>query len=131
MTDLLDVTGVWYGKWSAESRLVKPNAFIAHLQENHGRIGGTITEPNLQQEGIHRADIDGMRSGADVQFVEQYDGTGRLSHSVDYSGQVDSSGTSITGTWSLQRYSGGFVMTREQFSTDELEDEREEELAIC
>ncbi|GAA0315820.1 hypothetical protein GCM10009087_27890 [Sphingomonas oligophenolica] len=122
MNDTLDVSGVWYGRWNADNRIVRPNRFIAHLVEGGGQFAGTTSEPDLSQRaGIILAFVEGARAGAEIRFVKQYDGTGRLSHSVLYSGRINGAGTEIHGTWRFSSYSGSFRMERERFAAGELE----------
>ncbi|MES2021943.1 MAG: hypothetical protein V4460_11630 [Pseudomonadota bacterium] len=123
MTDPRDVTGVWYGRWTATDRRIMPNSFIATLQESASLVSGTITEPDREQAGLLRAIVDGTRTGGQIEFTKTYDGSGRLAHSVEYSGTVNAPGTEIAGLWRLAGYSGRFSMTREQFDADALMDD--------
>ncbi|GAA0728743.1 hypothetical protein [Sphingomonas japonica] len=119
-----DVSGVWYGSYSSTNRWVRPNRFIALLSEQGGAFAGTITEPDAEGiTDILRADVTGTRSGATVHFTKRYDGASWTRNIVQYSGRIDDAGTEITGEWSFSHYSGGFVMTRENFATEQLEDE--------
>lgn len=122
MSDTLDVSGVWYGRWNADDPRVRPNRFIAHLAEGGGQFAGTTTEPDLRRRsGIILALVEGARAGPEIRFVKQYDGSGRLAHSVLYSGRINGMGTEIGGTWRFSSYSGSFTMQRERFTTEELE----------
>ena len=121
----MDLTGVWYGAWTA-AHPVYPNSFIANLVETFSLFSGSITEPDVgRRPAIFRAFVEGARAGGDIRFVKRYDGSGRLSHAVLYTGKINSSGTEIAGTWHFSTHSGGFTMQRESFTTEELE-EREE-----
>ena len=125
MSDPRDLTGVWYGAWTA-THPVYPNSFIANLVEAHGQVSGSITEPDVyRRPAIFRAFVEGARAGPEVRFVKQYDGSGKPSHAVLYTGQINSSGTEVTGTWHFSTHSGSFTMQRESFTAEELE-EREE-----
>ena len=125
MSDPRNLTGVWYGAWTANFPFY-PNRFIANLAEAHGQVSGSITEPDIyRRPAIFRAFVEGARAGPEVRFVKQYDRTGRLSHAVLYTGQVNGTGTEITGTWHFSTHSGSFTMQRESFTAEELE-EREE-----
>jgi hypothetical protein len=44
---------------------------------------------------------------------------------VLYTGQINGTGTEITGIWHFSTHSGNFIMQRESFTAEEL-DEREE-----
>ncbi|QIG80136.1 hypothetical protein [Stakelama tenebrarum] len=129
MTDQRDLTGVWYGRYEAELWDEK-NGFIAHLEELGGAVNGTITERDTTGAvAIRRAEVHGTRSGATVQFVKQYDGTGGHVHAIRYSGRVDDEGTRITGGWQIAWARGSFTMEREKFDADLLEAEDAEEVA--
>lgn len=124
MNDPQDVTGVWYGRYFASSFGVDENSFIAHLDETAGEISGTITEPdNTGMEEVRRAFVDGARTGARLRFMKQYDPAGALAHSVAYSGTINDDGTEVTGEWRFSGYHGSFVMNREAFRTEELDEE--------
>lgn len=122
MTDKRDVSGVWYGSFAGPG--VVPNRFIATLEERGGHIVGTITEPDERgNTDILRADVSGVRIGQQVNFLKQYDGAAHAGHAIDYSGQIDIEGTEISGEWRFARYSGPFVMQREQFGEELLAEE--------
>ncbi|MBX3594569.1 hypothetical protein [Sphingomonas sp.] len=129
MNDPRDLSGVWYGRYFATSWGVEENSFIAHLEDEGGAFVGTITEPDTTGAAdIRRAFIDGSRSGASLRFTKQYDPAGPLAHAVAYSGTVTDDGTEVTGEWRFSGYHGSFVMCREIFSYDELEERAETEL---
>ncbi|WBY08999.1 hypothetical protein PIB19_06310 [Sphingomonas sp. 7/4-4] len=75
MSDPQDVTGVWYGRYSADQDY-QDNGFIALLEELRGAVTGTISEPDEASGGIRRAMVNGQRDGASLSFTKQYDGTG-------------------------------------------------------
>lgn len=123
MSDPRDLSGVWYGGYSADHGF-EDNGFIANLEEAGGAFGGTITEPDDGPGGgIRRAIVSGVRDGSSIQFVKQYDGTGGWDHVVDYAGLVDAEGMTVSGSWVVEGVSGGFDMSREKFDVEELEDE--------
>lgn len=127
MSDKRDLTGVWYGRYTGH---YEDNGFIALLNEQGGAVDGSVSErdPNGIVD-IRRASVSGTRDGTAVRFVKQYDGSGGFDHAVFYSGMIDGDGTEVSGRWQIDRYnSGGFVMTRESFTADELAEEREAEL---
>lgn len=126
MDDPRDLTGVWYGRYLGG---FQENSFIAVLEDGGGGFSGTITEPDDEGGGgIRRASVDGSRSGAAVRFIKQYHG--RWNHAVRYSGQIDDAGTTITGKWQVDWLSGTFVMEREKFSAEELEEEEAAEVVV-
>jgi len=124
MADNRDVTGVWYGSWTADHPQVAPGSFIATFEESGGSVDGTITERHPRRSGlILRAAVIGHRAGATLRFIKQYDGAGGWDHAVRYAGQVNGEGTEISGRWTLPGYAGSFVMQREKFDVEELEEE--------
>lgn len=126
-----DLGGVWYGRWDATHRDVSPNRFIAHLSDDAGQLGGTISEPDLVGiTDIVTSSISGSRSGTIVRWTKQYDGSGRLAHAVHYVGSVNDDATQIRGDWRFEQYSGSFTMERELFDAAELEEERERALDL-
>lgn len=128
MSDRRDLSGVWYGRYSA-SNYQEENSFIALIEEALGVLDGSVSEPDDQgTAGIRRASLTGLREGALVRFVKQYDGRGGFTHAVRYEGQVNEEGTEVTGRWNVDGWHGRFVMEREKFSAEELEAEDEETL---
>ncbi|RSY87491.1 hypothetical protein DAH66_07620 [Sphingomonas koreensis] len=124
MNDPQDVTGVWYGRYFASSAGVEENSFIAHLDEMAGDVSGTITEPDTTgMEEVRRAFVDGDRMGSRLRFMKQYDPAGPLAHSVAYAGTISDDGTEVTGEWRFSGYHGSFVMNRETFRAEELDEE--------
>ncbi|MEN2712609.1 hypothetical protein ACQKOH_02280 [Sphingomonas sp. NPDC092331] len=126
MSDPRDLSGVWYGRY-VSSVDGQDNGFIALLEETGGAVSGSISERD-GQGGVRGATVAGRRSGARIQFVKQYHG--RWDHAVFYEGSIDDQGTEASGSWKLDQAHGGFSMQREKFSADELEDEREDSLAL-
>lgn len=124
MTDPRDLSGVWYGRYHATHWDVPANSFIAHLAETGGAVDGTITEPDdTGQADIRRAFVTGARHGDRVDFVKQYDPAGPLAHAVAYDGRISDDGTQVTGDWRFTGYHGQFVMTREIFGAEELDED--------
>lgn len=67
---------------------------------------GDGSSPNLY------ANIVGTVTGGIVRFKKTYDGTGGVSHSVDYVGLMTSDGRSVAGTWIIPPNGQGlFQMT--------------------
>jgi hypothetical protein len=129
MSDPQDLSGVWYGRYSAD-RGTQDNGFIALLDELHSTVTGSISEPDPHQGGIRRAAVSGWRDGASLHFTKQYDGTGGWTHAVDYAGLVDAEGTIVMGSWVVEGLTGAFDMTREKFHAEALETEEEEALLL-
>lgn len=124
MSDPQDLTGVWYGRYTADQD-AQDNGFIALLEEFEGVVEGTISEPDERSGGIRRAIVRGQRDGASLSFTKHYDGSGGWTHSVDYAGNVDAQGTLVMGGWVVEGFTGMFDMTREKFDDEALEDEEE------
>lgn len=123
MSDALDLSGPWYGRYAGVQ--VSGNSFIALVAERRGRLTGHISEPDdLGQAALRHATLNGQRAGSAVSFVKQYDGA-VLAHAVTYMGILSTDGCRVAGTWSFERYSGTFVMERERFTREELEDDAE------
>lgn len=129
MSDPQDLTGVWYGRYTADQD-PQDNGFIALLEELHGTVTGTISEPDAESGSIRRAHVHGQRDGASLSFTKQYDGSGGWTHSVDYAGNVDAEGTLVMGGWVVEGLTGAFDMTREKFDVETLEEEETEALLL-
>ena len=128
MGDKRDLSGVWYGRYTGDY-CGQDNGFIAVLEEQGGAFDGSISEPDDEHGGgTRRADVTGRRSGNELSFLKQYDGSGGLTHAVRYLGRVNDEGTEVTGVWAVDWLRGRFVMEREKFSAEELEEA--EEVAI-
>ncbi|WP_343518982.1 hypothetical protein [Sphingomonas sp.] len=124
MNDPRDVGGVWYGRYFSSSWEVEENSFIAHLDETGGAVTGTITEPDTTGAAdIRRAFVDGSRTGDQLRFTKQYDPAGALAHSVAYAGTINEDGTEVSGEWRFSGYHGSFVMHREAFAIEELDEQ--------
>ncbi|AQR72739.1 hypothetical protein [Sphingomonas sp. LM7] len=129
MSDPQDVSGVWYGRYAADHGY-EDNGFIALLEELHGAVTGTISEPDEDSGSVRRATVRGQRDGASLHFTKQYDGSGGWIHSVDYNGHVDADGTLVMGGWIVEGLTGAFDMTREKFDAEALEAEEDVEIVI-
>ena len=109
-----DLGGSWQGQFTySDGRPGVPMSI--DLSDSNGQISGRTTEPNTFGDSSAAqlfANVSGSRSGNSIQFVKTYDGTGGQTHSVNYAGTINSSGTRITGSWSLRGASGGFVISR-------------------
>lgn len=129
LSDALDVSGVWYGRWSG-TRGVGPGRFVALLTERDGAVLGQISEPDPFGRAVTiHATITGRRSGSSLTFVKPYDGE-VLAHAVDYTGCISDDGTLATGSWCFTVHSGEFIMERERFSQDELAETQEGKMPV-
>lgn len=121
MSDPTDLSGVWYGRYNSA---YEENSFIALLEEGEDGFSGTISEPGcLGEEDTRRAVVAGMRTGLRVRFVKQY--RAPWDHAVHYSGEVDAEGTTIAGQWLVYGVHGSFVMQRDMFAAEAIDDEEE------
>lgn len=112
-TNLADISGRWHGEyWGPAAARTTFAVDVSGV----GAFRGSILESNTFVIGggdTLRADIEGNASeGGAIAFRKTYDGSYGVSHSVDYQGQVDSSGTVITGTWVAGENAGEFRMER-------------------
>jgi hypothetical protein len=70
-----------------------------------GSFSGRTTEPNTfgDKSASHLyGNLRGSISGNAIQFVKTMDGTGGVSHSINYSGTLNADGTSISGNWRIK-----------------------------
>jgi len=129
MSDPQDLSGVWYGRYDAITH-AETNHFIARLYDEGGAIRGVITEPDTRGGAdIRRAFVSGQREGSALSFVKQYDGA-VYAHAVRYAGSVNADATEVNGTWMVLQSHGNFMMTREKFDAEELEELEEAELEV-
>jgi hypothetical protein len=127
MQDRLDMTGLWTGQYWYPEPWELPTCFVATVSDNAGMLTGSTTEASEFLTGVdERADIRGKRSGTAVNFQKYYDGDGAFGHSVTYDGVLSDDGQQIEGHWSIDDYSGAFVMSR---SLQALQAEEREETA--
>lgn len=121
----LDMTGLWTGQYWYPEPWEPLIGFVATISDNAGSLSGTTTEASEVFIGAgERADIRGTRSGTSVSFYKYYDGTGAYGHSVTYDGTLSADGQQIEGQWSLDGYSGSFIMSRslQQFQAEDREE---------
>lgn len=109
-----DLSGAWSGFYAYDGAdEVEFDAVVTH---RNGKLTGKITEPNtFGAPGVARlsatfegdVDVTGI-----VQFVKTYDGTGGVSHDVQYVGKLIEEGRCIVGAWRIDQSSGPFQMCR-------------------
>jgi hypothetical protein len=112
------LTGMWSGAyrypWSHSDAEAVP--FNARIEETGENITGEIDEPNTYADPSAPrlyAAIVGARTGLDVRFTKQMDGTGGAAHAIFYDGAADSELSRIDGRWRLRDgFSGTFFMER-------------------
>jgi len=129
MSDPQNLSGVWYGRYDAATH-AETNSFIARLRDEGGAVSGVITERDTRGGAdIRRAFVSGQRQGSALTFVKQYDGA-VYAHAVRYAGSVNADATEVSGTWMVLESHGSFVMAREKFDAEELEELEEAELEV-
>ena len=112
------LTGLWRGQYEYPVAIwgVRSVPFNARIEDVAGAISGQTDEPNALRLGgstLVTARVSGHRAGLNVSFVKQMDGSGGMTHSIQYQGVVNDSFTRITGTWAIPReWSGRFFMER-------------------
>ncbi|WP_300543091.1 hypothetical protein [Maricaulis sp.] len=116
-----DLTGVWFGEYAYPVDQ-PPVSFIANIDERDGSISGRVDEPNTN--GMPFTDrlfahLSGTRQDDYVLLTKTYDGTGGVTHSVTYTGQVNATGDLIEGIWRTGGWSGRFAMSRPQVGNEE------------
>ena len=66
MAEAIDLSGVWYGKYSSA---YEENSFIAVLEEDEDGFSGSISEPDpADLDGTRRAVVAGIRNGSRIRF---------------------------------------------------------------
>lgn len=108
------LSGEWQGEfWGPQAQRTQ---FSAVLQEAGGVFSGSLSEPNTFAIGAGSAlyaNLSGaMQENGRISFSKTYDGTGGVSHTVYYEGQIDEARSIIAGTWSVGSNSGEFRMQR-------------------
>ena len=113
MQNPLDMTGLWTGQYYYPEPGEPPTGFVATISDNAGLLTGSTSEASEFLLGVdERADIRGTRSGPAVSFYKYYDGDGAYGHTVAYDGVLSTDGQQVRGSWSIDEYSGSFVMSR-------------------
>ncbi|WP_218279777.1 hypothetical protein, partial [Pseudomonas sp. FW305-E2] len=83
-----DLSGDWNGTYRYVTKNFKSVNFVVHLSEKDAKLTGKVVEPNtLSDSPVKqlRADIRGtVDPDLTISFTKTYDGTGGVSHSVQY-----------------------------------------------
>ena len=106
-----DLSGVWSGSFGYPLGLGSATNFTCLLLDNDGVLSGSTSERG-EYGGRERALVQGRRAGRSVTFLKTYDGAGAYAHSVAYDGELNEDATAVTGSWSLDGWTGPFVMSR-------------------
>ena len=109
------LSGVWDGvyKYGPEEHMA-PVYFVLNAKVVGTHLSGSIREPNTfgdDTSTVLIARVDGEIEGESVHFIKTYDGTGGVSHSVEYQGLLDRDGVTVHGRWFIDESSGPFEMT--------------------
>lgn len=84
--------------------------FQVVFQNRGQQLTGRSQEPNtFGQAGVPYlyANVRGsLFADGSVRFIKTYDGTGQVSHSVEYAGTINYSTGTIAGTWSITGSNG-------------------------
>lgn len=110
-----DLTGAWTGGYISTDK-GDVNTFEMKLKSAGATFSGTATEVNIFGDSevlFLTSMIQGtIKPDGAVSFVKTYDGAGGVSHSVSYTGQMDSTGRRIKGAYRVDSASGKFEMVR-------------------
>src|SRR5262245_53041785 len=118
------LTGVWTGAYRYPKPVngVEQVPFNARLEEVAGSFSGDIDEPNTYAHPSAPrlfSQVNGVRSGLDVRFTKQMDGTGGAAHAIFYEGAVDADLSRIDGAWRVDGLAGTFFMERAGVEAEE------------
>lgn len=110
-----NLTGKWSGEFAYPRRAGPITPFLASLQDQNGRLSGSIMEPDIVDGGVIEASLVGARSGSSVDFTKTYPASAADDYAqpVDYVGTLSADGTVINGVWSMLDWDGTFEMRRE------------------
>ena len=113
-----DAGGAWKGYYYYNDGRIKVE-FTLDLGMRDGRCVGRTSEPNTfgDRSATHLYGNIACQSlnvgpGGVFAFHKLYDGTGGVSHGVDYSGVMSADGNTVTGQWRIGADTGQFSMTR-------------------
>jgi hypothetical protein len=116
------LTGVWHGLYTYTTQPFIPEShFVCVLIDSGGRLTGTAYETmNHYRRAAtnENATIEGSHNAGTVSFIKTYDGSGKQSHSVSYSGHANATQDEIEGTWKIggifRSVTGRFLMVRKR-----------------
>jgi hypothetical protein len=113
----LRLAGRWTGEYSYPDDAQEPVKFHLKLTQKGDEISGSTKEKNTfgeMSEPFLYANCKGKfdPETGKVTWTKTYDGTGGVSHAVEYSGTLSADGTKIEGEWTLQGSSGRFTLRK-------------------
>lgn len=108
-----DLSGAWQGVfWGPQTA---PATFDASLidQPGPGFSGSAVERATFgnNESPFLLSGVEGEVRNGRIRFVKTYDGTGGVTHSVAYEGQIVS-GRRIVGTWQVDGAQGQFELVR-------------------
>lgn len=110
-----ELSGTWQGGYVAATS-ADANHFNVKLTQQGAKLTGTLTEFNAISDPVATmfltSTLTGAVEGRSVRFVKTYDGSGGVSHSVTYRGELDPNGRRIRGTYDAGGALGAFEMVR-------------------
>lgn len=110
----LDLSGTWDGMFVYPQDTLPKTPFVAEISEEAGVISGKTLEPDLYSNSTLKAEFVGCRSERVVDFTKSYSTPLEGYESpIDYVGQLSEDGQIVTGSWTMQDWSGQFEMTRQ------------------
>ena len=118
MAQHVDMNGLWSGSYSFEL-VGNPVMFSAWFDDQSGRLGGTIAEPNTfvpNGPDDLQAVIKGSRHGVLIDFTKVYaKESGAHQEQIFYEGEANQGFTEVRGVWrfrSPEVLPGTFVLSR-------------------
>lgn len=116
------LNGSWSGVYHYPDDTMPPVRFNFKIVQEGDGITGKMKEPNTfgdPNEAYLYANCRGKvdREKRTVTYIKTYDGTGGISHDVEYTGKLNEKGTRIDGMWTIRQpgfpdYSGKFTLDR-------------------
>jgi len=113
---LQEFEGTWSGHYYYQGEPVDEVAFTATFTQEGMRIKGNIVEPNTfgsTDAANLQATVEGeVTDTGEIKFIKTYDGTGGVTHSVEYKGQRKKH--AVNGGWTIDNGTAGrFQMQRD------------------
>lgn len=110
-----NLSGAWKGGYVGQDG-ADANIFDVTLRQNGTALSGAIVEinaiGNADEALFLTSTLTGSVANGAVSFVKTYDGSGGVSHSVSYTGQLDATGRRIRGVYNAGGATGQFEMVR-------------------
>lgn len=95
----------------SQQRRGDANTFTLTFSGSPASLSGTVVEVNVFGDRnlalFLTSDIKGEQNGSNIYFEKTYDGSGGVSHSVQYQGMLSGDGRHISGTYYLNGTAAG------------------------